>query len=84
MIGVSRKKRGPDPHLELKVGIFFAGAAVALVGIALDSRVVVGLATLILLAGFALRFLPAGGEKEAEDDESSGSSSHGDAPSDSP
>jgi hypothetical protein len=90
MIGISRKKRSPDPHLQRKVGLFFAGAAVALVGIALESRIVVGVATLILLAGFALRFLPRGGEGQGEEDDAQGeqdeeadgsvSPLHGDAP----
>ncbi len=86
MIGASRRKRGPDPHLQWKVGLFFAGAAVALVGFALDSRVVVGAATLILVAGFGLRFLPAG-DREGEDEDEEGSQgrgSHGNAPPDSP
>jgi hypothetical protein len=61
VIFAHRGRRGPDPHLPKKVQLFFAAAAVALVGIALDSFWLVGLAILFLLAGLALRFLPGGG-----------------------
>ena len=58
MIFSSRRKRDPDENLSLKVGVFFAGAALALVGIGIDSSILVGLATVILVAGLLLRFLP--------------------------
>jgi hypothetical protein len=58
MIFSSRKNRGEDPHLDWKVRIFFLGALLALVGIARDSRLLVGLAVGVLLLGFVLRFIP--------------------------
>lgn len=57
MILARRGSRGPDPFLGQKVQIFLAGAALALVGIGVDSSLLVGLAILILLAGVGLRFL---------------------------
>ena len=61
MIFSSRKNRGgPDPHLDWKVRLFFGGAALALVGIGLESSLLVGLAIPVLLGGAALRFLPDG------------------------
>jgi len=67
MIFASRRSReGPDPHLEMKVILFFVGAVLALAGIKLDSSLLVGLAIVILMGGVALRLIP---EKEppAED-----------------
>lgn len=70
IIGVDRRRRGPDPHLDWKVRIFLAGAAIALVGIALESGIVVGVATAILLVGFGLRFMDRDGDDgDDEDDE---------------
>jgi hypothetical protein len=54
----SREKRGPDPFLAAKVAIFCAGAAVALLGMALNKSWVISVAIGILLVGFILRFLP--------------------------
>jgi len=62
VIGLDRKRRGKDPHLEWKVRLFFVGGALALLGIALNSSAVVGGALVVLLAGMGLRFLP--GNKE--------------------
>ena len=72
MIFSSRRKRGPDENLSLKVQVFFVGAALALVGIGLDSSILVGVAIVILVAGVLLRFLPGavegggGGEEPAD------------------
>ena len=57
MIFARRGGEGPDPFLGKKVQIFMAGAALALVGIGVDSSLLVGLAILILLAGVVLRLL---------------------------
>jgi hypothetical protein len=66
----SRRRGGPDHHLDWKVRLFFFGALLALVGIGLDSSLVVGLAIVVLLAGAALRFFPsAPGNSEGLDDE---------------
>lgn len=60
-----RRRSGPDPYLQWKVRLFFLGAVLALVGLARDSSLLVGLAVLILLVGVALRLLP-GGKDEVE------------------
>jgi len=54
---MSRRDRGGDPLLGRKVQIFFAGAALALIGIGVDSSLLVGLAIFILAAGMFIRFL---------------------------
>jgi hypothetical protein len=59
-----RRRSGPDPFLQWKVRLFFLGAVVALVGLARDSSLLVGLAVLILLIGVAVRLLPRGKEEE--------------------
>jgi len=75
VILASRRRRGPDPFLGRKVQIFLAGAALALVGIGVDSSLLVGLAILILLVGVGLRFLagrkPASGHPPPEGGEDS-------------
>lgn len=67
MIFARRDKAGPDPLLHRKVQLFFGGALLALVGIAMDSSLLVGLAIFILVVGALLRFLPGwGGVDETE------------------
>lgn len=66
MIFARRGGRGTDPLLQAKVQIFLAGAALALVGIGVDSSLLVGIAILVLLAGLILRFLA--GRESASDD----------------
>jgi hypothetical protein len=56
VIFARRGKLEPDPFLERKVQLFLVGAALALVGIGIDSPLLVGLAILVLLLGMALRF----------------------------
>ena len=68
MIFASRRGRGPDPFLERKVQIFFAGAVVALFGIAVESSLLVGLAALLLLGGILARFLPGTRSPSGGDD----------------
>jgi hypothetical protein len=58
VILASRKNGAPDPFLDWKVRLFFVGAIVALVGMGLDSSLIVGVAILVLLVGASLRFLP--------------------------
>ena len=68
----SRQARGPDHFLQWKVRLFLAGAALALIGIGLDSSALVGLAILVLVAGIVLRFLPTDrGERVTDEDEES-------------
>lgn len=54
-----RTRQDPDPHVHRKVHLFFFGAALAFVGIALDVAWVVGVGIAVLMVGFALRFLPS-------------------------
>ena len=61
VIFARRGKLEPDPFLERKVQLFLFGAALALVGIWIDSPVLVGLAILVLVLGMALRFFPKKG-----------------------
>ena len=53
-------------YLEWKVRIFAVGATLALGGMYLGQRWLVGLAILILAAAMALRFLPVEEEPEEE------------------
>lgn len=59
----SRKRRGPDLHLDWKVRLFFLGAVLALIGIGTESSILIALAIFVLLVGVVLRFLPAGREE---------------------
>lgn len=65
MIFLNRGRADSDKHLEWKVRLFLVGAALAMVGIGFESAVLVTLATLVLLGGVALRFLPT---REAAED----------------
>ena len=76
MIFSSRKNRAPDSFLDWKVRLFFVGAIVALVGIGLDSSLIVGVAILILLAGASLRFLPR--EEQGANEDEGDKGAHGD------
>ncbi len=65
MIGVSRDSDRPVRHLEWRVRLFAAGAALALAGMYMRLDWLINVALGVLLVGFALRFLP---EKGGEDD----------------
>lgn len=67
-IFADRSRRGPDPFLDWKVRLFFAGAVAALLGMAFDSRWLVGAAIALLALGFLLRFLGGRGRPDPEDD----------------
>jgi Flp pilus assembly protein TadB len=61
-----RARRGPDPFLDWKIRIFFAGALLAAAGILLGHDVLVLLAILVLLVGlFATTILAKRREREA-------------------
>lgn len=62
---VDRERRS-DPWLEWKVRFFLLGAGVAIVGIGMGIPWIVGVAIVILLVAFLLRFLP-GPEEEGPD-----------------
>jgi hypothetical protein len=70
----SRRRRGPDLHLDWKVRIFFLGALLAFIGIGTESQPVVLVAIAVLLVGIVLKFFPTGSrveqaeENENEDD----------------
>lgn len=57
---ISRRPRGPDRYLRLKTTALLAGIGIALLGFELDSRWIVGLAMVVVAAGFLLRFLERG------------------------
>ena len=65
----SRRRKGPDLHLDWKVRIFFAGALIAFIGMVLESPILVLVAIGVLLVGVLLRFLPGGGRGEDPGDE---------------
>ena len=54
---IDRSSRGEDPWLNVKVGTFVAGAALAAAGIYFDSRWLVWVAIAVLLVGFVVRFI---------------------------
>lgn len=66
----SRRRGGPDLHLDWKVRIFFAGALIAFIGMVLDSSLLVLVAIAVLLLGVLFRFLPSGnrGGPDGEED----------------
>jgi hypothetical protein len=72
-----RPRQGPDPLLDWKVRLFFAGAVLLLVGMALDRRVMVGAGVAVLVAAFALRFFdrrpPVAYESDEADEADDGS-----------
>jgi hypothetical protein len=76
VIFLDRSSRGPDPWLDWKVRVFFLGAALALVGMAMGNRVVTGVAMGVLLVGVILRFVGGGGrvgpEEEGPDEDGGG------------
>ena len=56
LLGPSREKRGPDPHLDIKIFLFLAGAALAVAGMATERQFLVWLAFLPLAGIALLRF----------------------------
>ena len=56
LLGPSRTRRGPDPHLDLKIFLFMAGAILAGAGMALERPILVWLAFVPLAAVALLRF----------------------------
>ncbi|HEX2080085.1 MAG TPA: hypothetical protein VHG08_20460 [Longimicrobium sp.] len=49
-----RRREQPDPFLDWKVGIFFAGAALLMAGIVLQLNVLALVAAVVLAAGLVL------------------------------
>lgn len=54
------RKADAYPWLPWKVRLFLLGAALAVVGMAMESRLLVGIAIGVLALGFLVRFLPGG------------------------
>jgi len=72
VIFLNRQRRGPDPYLTWKVWLFLGAAIVAVLGIGLESSLLIFLAILLLGIGGALRFFVPqhrdGEPGEAEDE----------------
>ena len=64
---VDRRRRS-DPWLEWKVRFFLLGAGVAIVGIGMGIAWIVGVAIVILLVAFLIRFLPKPEEEGVDPD----------------
>lgn len=56
LLGPSRERRGTDPHLDAKIFLFLAGAALAVAGMATGVTILVLLAFVPLAIAFVLRF----------------------------
>ncbi|HUF13864.1 MAG TPA: hypothetical protein VMN78_12240 [Longimicrobiales bacterium] len=56
ILGPSREPRGPDPHLDVKIFLFLAGAALAVAGMATGISLLVWLAFVPLAIAFVVRF----------------------------
>lgn len=56
ILGPSRRERGPDPHLDLKIFLFLAGAVLAAAGMVFRQPWLVWLAFLPLALAFVVRF----------------------------
>lgn len=65
---VDRRPRD-DRFLEWKVRLFTLAAVLALLGIYLDERWVIGAAIVVLGLALGLRFLPGGGVAEDEEED---------------
>jgi hypothetical protein len=59
---------GDDPWVTEKISLFTVGALVAMVGMLLDHRWLMGLAAVLLLGGVLLRFIPRDGRDGEGDD----------------
>ena len=63
-----RRRRGHDPHLEIKVVLFGIAAVFALVGMYFGERWMTGIAIGVLSLAMLVRFLPGGADAPADDD----------------
>ena len=65
-----RSRKADDyPWLAWKVRLFTAGAVLAVFGMVQDDNRIIAVATVVLLAGFLLRFLPDGRGLVTEDED---------------
>jgi len=68
-IFMDRSRRADHyPWLEWKVRFFVIGAALAVGGMVLEEGWIIGLAIVVLVAGFMIRFLPGGQGVRVEDE----------------
>ncbi len=65
----SRETKGPDPHLDKKIGLFFLAAVLAIIGMVTEEPWTIYAAILVLLLAFLLRFLPQHGGSDDVDSE---------------
>ena len=56
LLGPSRQQRGPDPHLDVKIFLFMAGAVLAVAGMLTGTPILIWLAFAPLAAAFVFRF----------------------------
>ena len=56
LLGPARDRRGPDPHLDIKIFLFLAGAALAVAGMIARVPSLVWLAFVPLAGAFVVRF----------------------------
>ena len=63
------RSRRADRYLEARVWTFVVGAVLALGGMFLEKRWLVGVAIVVLVGGFGLRFLSPGREDPTEEGE---------------
>lgn len=56
LLGPSRGRRSPDPHLDTKIFLFLAGAVLAVAGMLTQRPILVWLAFVPLAAAFVVRF----------------------------
>ena len=56
MFRASRDPRAPDPHLQVRMGLFMGAAAFALAGIATQHDILLYIAIGVLVIAAALRF----------------------------
>ena len=61
--------REPDRFLDWKVRLFFAGAVLLFVGMALERELIVGVGLGVLVIGFALRFFDRSRDRPFDDEE---------------
>lgn len=66
MFFASRTRRGRDRYLAWKMASLFVGIGVGLVGISLESAMIVNIAIGVILTGIALRLLPRDRASSAE------------------
>jgi len=84
VIFLDRSRRGKDPYLKLKMGLFWMGAALALLGIGLGSSLLVNVAIAVLLGGFLLRFLSSSSASSDDDEHDDEDDEHHDEVGDEP